>query len=105
MTNQQVSFAAFEAVNIRTQMSPVVDITGWTLQVNIRTFNQTVVYQTSDVIFNSAETGLFTFSLSSETTGQTIGAGNYVYDIWRTDENFQTQLVSGNCFVTTQEWM
>ena len=83
-------------------MSPATNIAGWTLQLNIRQ-GSTVILQATPPTINNATVGIFTFVLTSTQTGS-MTTGNYLYDIWRTDSGFETQLVYGGIYVSPEEW-
>lgn len=102
--NQNINFVAYENVNITCSMSPLTNIGTFTLQMNIRSASGSLLLTlTNPTIVNSAA-GVFVFVLSSNQTGVTLGAGNFLFDIWNTTSGSEAQLVSGSIYVASQEW-
>lgn len=84
-TINNISIYKGEAVVINFTMSPVTDITGWTIALTIRdNANDTgsALLSVAGVIVLAAA-GTFKFTLTSTQTKMAVG--NYAYDVQRTD--------------------
>ncbi len=104
---QSVAFAAFEAPTLKVTMSPPTNISGWTLQLNIRrsyaSMPPLLIADMTPTIIDAA-TGVFSFSLTSLQAGVTLGPGSYACDIWRTDSGNEKRLVVVSLTVKTEQW-
>jgi hypothetical protein len=93
-SQQEISFAAYQNITIQVTMSPVTNITGWTLQLNIAR-NGTSILTNTDPSITDETNGIFTFTLTSTQTGVTMGVGTFQYNVWRTDVGSETLLAYG----------
>jgi len=95
-----LSFYRGEDITLTVTMTPVTDITGWTLQFTVRKqYGDTTALLAktvgAGVTITDATNGVFTVALASaETTGLDLRA--YVYDIQRTNAGNRTVLTIGS---------
>lgn len=94
-TINNISIYKGEAVVINFTMSPVTDITGWTISLTIRTNANDVgsALLTVAGVVVSAVAGTFKFTLTSAQTK--IAVGNYAYDVQRIDAGGESVLSLG----------
>jgi hypothetical protein len=82
-------------------VSPVVDITGWSLTFTVTAgFGSTtpLVQKTvgAGVTITSGPNGTYQVVLASaDTTAATVGVGFFAYDVWRTDPGAEACLTLG----------
>ncbi|HYM24440.1 MAG TPA: hypothetical protein VEU08_14590 [Vicinamibacterales bacterium] len=90
-----------EAVTLAFTMTPVTDITGWTITFTLKR-NQTdpTPILTIAAVITNGPNGTFTVSLTKAQTN--MQAGTYQYDIQRTDAGSEAVLSIGT-FTITQE--
>lgn len=86
-----------EAPTLNFTMSPVVDITGWTITMTIRVNanDAAVVLTKTPATIILAAAGTFKFTLSSAET-KALSVGNYAYDIQRVDAGSESVLSIGD---------
>lgn len=82
---------------IEVTMSPVTDITGWTLLLSVRGVGGALFTKSGTI--TSAEDGTFTFTLADDDTAN-LKPGYYTYDVWRTDSGSERVVAIGNFIVT-----
>jgi len=88
-------------------MSPVEDITGWTLEAHFRdrpVGSTPTLLLTRSGVLSDPTNGVATFAIVSSETGTTLGAGDFDYDIWRIDAGSEKRLVWGELSVRDQQW-
>lgn len=69
-------------------VSPVTDITDWTLEFNLsRSKNSTTQVLTKSCTILDAPSGTFRCDLTSDET-EALLVGNYFWDVWRTDAGY-----------------
>ena len=81
-------------VTLTVTLSPVVDITGWTLSMVVRKQYGATAAMTIAGVITGATTGVFTFAIA-DTDTENLDTGAYVYDVLRTTAGSETVLASG----------
>ena len=96
---QEISIYRGEDIDLNFTMSPVADITGWTIVFTLaeRLGNPTKILNGISGTVTSGPDGTFTVSLTSAQT--TITPGDYWYDVWRTDSGNKRVLAVGKFYV------
>jgi len=95
-----ISFYKGEDVTLTVTMSPITNITGWTIQFTVRkAYGDATALITkttgAGIAITNATNGVFTVTIASaDTSGLEQRA--YVYDISRTDAGNRTVLTIGN---------
>lgn len=88
-----------EDVNFVFTMTPLTDITGWTNSWRLKaSFNDATVLLSINATLTTPASGIFTVALTAAQT-TAIPAGNYVFDVWRTDSGSSAALAIGNLVV------
>lgn len=101
---QAVAFSEWESPKLEITMTPPTNITGWTLQLNIRTEDGTIVLQmTPPSTIDDVVNGIFGFILTSAQAGG-MQVGDYKYDVWRIDAGFEKRLTWGTLTVLQEQW-
>lgn len=81
-------------INLVFTMSPVTDITGWTIVYTMRGLLVTTLVLTISATLTDPTAGVFTVPF---TRAQSILLrGEYMYDIWRTNAGFETPVSVGS---------
>ncbi len=80
-----------EDVRIDFTMDPVEDITGWTLEFNVK--GAPALTDIAGVV-DSGPNGTFHFDLTDDLS-DSLPPGRYVYDVWRTDAGAERVLAIG----------
>ena len=99
--------SAYESPNLNVTMLVPTNITGWTIQLNIRSEDEgttTLLIQMTGPTITDNINGVFNFVLSSSQTGVTLGPGDFQYDIWRTDAGFEKRLTWGIMSILPEQW-
>lgn len=89
-----------EAPTLSFTMSPVVDITGWTLTMTVKrvgTDTSALVSVAGTIV--SGTNGTFTVALTSTQTKTTLGIGLFAYDVQRTNSGSETVLSVGRLVI------
>ena len=73
-------------------MDPVEDITGWTIELNVK--GDALVITSAAAVIVSGPLGTFTVALSDAVTDALVAA-SYLYDVWRTDSGSERILARG----------
>ena len=73
-------------------LSPVVDITGFTLSFDVKDATTQIITRVPAI--TSGPAGTFTVTLI-DTNTDAIRTGIYTYDVWRTNTGFETVLAIG----------
>lgn len=77
-------------------MTPLTDISGWTISFELKSqATDTTALLTIAASLTTPTLGLFTVTVSAAQT-LTLLAGQYVYDVWRTDTGFADALALGS---------
>jgi hypothetical protein len=94
-TVNNISIYKGEAVQLNFTMSPVTDISSWTIALTIRVnaSDTGFVYQDATAIHDSDVAGTFHFLLAHAATN--IASGTYAYDVQRTDAGSEAVLSIG----------
>jgi hypothetical protein len=106
---QNIKFSAYETVIFEITMTTFGSIAGNTYSLNIRDkeTNALLYTNTSASIINVGSPTTFGIvdvgPMSSTDTG-TLGPGDYLYDIWRTNTGQEKRLTYGTLTVLTEEW-
>ena len=99
-TKVPLAFHVGEDVTVQVTISPVVDITGWTLVMTARLTLGVLplAFQKSTggfgIVITSGPLGVFNITVASADTSA-LAAVEYFYDIQRTDVGFRHVLVEG----------
>lgn len=99
-TSANISFYKGEDITLTVTMSPVTNITGWTLQFMVKKQYGDATAQItktvgSGITITDATNGVFTVAIArADTSG--LDPGVYVFDIQRTNAGNQTVLTIGN---------
>lgn len=102
---QTVTVAAYESPTLKVTMVPATNITGWTLQLNIRSaFGGPALIVSTPAVVLDAVAGIFTFSLTSAQLGTVLGVGAFLYDVWRIDSGSEKRLVYGPLNIAAEQW-
>ncbi len=80
-------------------MSPVVDISGWTLLLTVEGDPETPKLISVAGVVVSASDGTFSVTLDDTTSGTDQSVGHYKYDVWRTDAGNERLLAIGSFIV------
>lgn len=100
-TINNISIFKGEAVVINFTMSPVTDITGWTIKMTIRdNANDAATVLSVDGVIILAAAGTFKFTLTSVQTKITVG--NYAYDVQRIDASGESVLSIGTLSIVQE---
>ena len=89
-----------EAPTFSFTMSPVVDITGWTISMTVKRkgTDTSALLSVSGTIVNGPA-GTFTVALTTTQTKTTLGVGQFAYDIQRTTSGSENVLSIGRVSV------
>lgn len=88
-----------EDVILNFTMTPLTDITGWTISCRIkRALADPITLVTITASITSAAAGTFAVALGATQTS-TLSAGTYVYDVWRTNPGAAAGLAIGSVLV------
>lgn len=90
---QNVAFYKGEDVSLHFTMSPVEDITGWTIVLTLKQTPSTAVLDVISATITDGPAGEFTIDMPASVTG--IEARSYVYDVVRTDPGAVKVLAMG----------
>ena len=85
-----------EDVNLSFTMNPVEDITGWTIELNVK--QDSTIVLTKSATVTDGPNGQFSVSLVDDDTDNLVER-NHLYDVWRTDAGSETVLAIGNFIV------
>jgi hypothetical protein len=94
--NQTIEIYRGEEVELPFTLTPVTDISGWTIQFTVAKGPNSSI-KTIDTMagtITSAVDGEFSVNLTAEVTGG-INPGNYYYDVWRTDADSERVIAAG----------
>lgn len=91
-STETVSVYRGEDATLRFTMSPVVDITAWTLLFTARLSSTLAITKTPTI--TDGPNGIMQFALLRDDT-VAVSPGNYQYDVWRIDTNNQYPLAVG----------
>jgi hypothetical protein len=80
-------------INLIFTMSPVTDITGWTIVFTMRGLLATTLVLSIAATLTTAGSGIFTVPFTR--TQSLLLRGEYEYDIWRTNSGHETPLSLG----------
>jgi len=96
LTDQDIVVYRGEAVTLPFTMSPVVNISGWTLKFTVtKAANKTTkLLGPLSMTVTSGAAGTFSITLAEEQLNFTPGA--YRFDVWRTDEGLEQPIAIGN---------
>lgn len=84
-----------EDVAIVFTMTPLTDISGWTIVFTLKAQPATPTSLLSiSASLTTAGSGIFTVAISSTQT-TSLSAGTYAYDVWRTDSGSAAELSIG----------
>ena len=99
LTDQTITVYRGESVIQPFTMSPVEDITGWTLKFTVtKSPDKTAkILGPLAVTIDNAALGKFHVTLLEEQTN--LRAGTYRWDVWRTDEGFEQVKAIGDLVV------
>jgi hypothetical protein len=100
---QNESFAPFEDIVFAWVITPVQDISGWTLEFHVRNKDNTLLLSRAGVLTDPVN-GAATFTFTSSETGTTLGFDDFDYDVWRIDAGFAKQLTYGELNARGQQW-
>ena len=97
-TVQTITVYRGEQVVLNFTMSPVVNISGWTLPFTVakKSNSPTKLIQVNGVIL-AGPSGTFSVTLTEENTDQT--PDTYYFDVWRNDEGYEQVLAIGSFVV------
>lgn len=88
-----------EDIVLNYTMSPVMDITGWTIRFHVKgQLSDAATLLTINGVIVSAVAGTFSITLTAANT-TTLGVGIYYYDVWRTDSGQACALALGKLTV------
>jgi hypothetical protein len=90
--NDTIEVYRGEDSNLNFTMSPVVDITGWTIEFCMHGSSGTMISKPGSIVDGPA--GKFMASLTSSDT-QLLPPGSYAYNAWRTDTGSRRVLAAG----------
>lgn len=80
-------------------MAPLTDITGWTISFRLKaSLLDATVLLTIGAILTAPSSGIYTVPITAAQTAA-LPAGNYAYDIWRTDSGSAAPLNLGQCVI------
>ncbi len=82
-----------EDASLAFTMSPVEDVTGWTLALHVKLGDVTSFSLTGAV--DDGPNGQFSFALA-DTDTENLTPGTYTYDAWRTDAGSERVLAVGS---------
>lgn len=91
--NDSISVYQGEDLTLNFTMDPVENITGWTLEFNVRSAASVVIQKTP--VVTSGPAGTFTVSLVDADTNH-LTPGVFMYDVWRIDVSTERILAVGN---------
>lgn len=85
-----------EAVALTFTMTPLTDITGWTIAFTVRNnATDAVALLSKAATLTTPLSGIFTVNLTSTETKTTLGTGTFAYDAQRTDPASEAVLSIG----------
>jgi hypothetical protein len=88
-----------ETILLTYTMSPLTDITGWTLRLYVKAaLSDTAVLLTVNGAITSAVAGTFSVTLTAAQTAA-LATGIYSYDVWRIDAGQECALAVGKMIV------
>lgn len=93
-TESTITVFRGERATLNFTMSPVVNITGWTLAFTVaaRANSSTKLIAATPSIVSGTDG---TFRVSLTTTNLNIAPGHYYFDVWRTDSGYEEVLAYG----------
>lgn len=94
--NDTITIYRGEDVDLDFTMSPVVNVSGWTIAFNVKSASSILVTKAGSVTDGAA--GEMQVSLSDAETDPLV-PGTYLYDLWRTDAGAERALAVGNFVV------
>lgn len=97
------NFAAGESPRLKVNMTPAEDITGQTFTLTVRNPANEVLLTVTSFTAVTLSTGVFYFTLTAAQTGTTLGPGDYLYDVWRTNPGSEKRLVYGVLSVDAEQ--
>lgn len=97
-TTQNLEWFRGEDITLNFTMSPVVDITGWTISFRIKPPGSDNALLVVAGTITVAASGTFAVALTAAQT-TTLSPGTYAYDTWRTDSGAATALTLGTVTV------
>lgn len=102
MTSQPISISRGETVAVGWTLTPVVDITGWTLLLTVakRANSSGGKVLQVPVSVTSGPAGTFGVTLISADT-RLLEPGTYAWDVWRNDPG-QERLLASGAFVVSR---
>src|SRR5258708_7239573 len=94
---QDIVIYRAEDILLNFTMTPVENITGWTMELNVRANPTSLILFTIAAIVTSPTTGEFTITIPSATTN--IAPKSYIYDVVRTDLGAKKVLAIGKFMI------
>jgi hypothetical protein len=82
-----------EDITLNFTMSPLTDITGWTM--SFRLAQGTTTMLTVSATITTAAAGTFAVALTAAQTSTLSASSQYTYDVWRTDSGSAAALSVG----------
>lgn len=92
--NDQISIYHGEDIQLDFTMNPVVDISGWTLSLNVEGNPESPKLITKAGTVTDGPNGEFSVTLTDADTGA-VAVGRYRYDVWRTDAGNERVIADG----------
>jgi hypothetical protein len=88
-----------EDVTLNFTMSPLEDVTGWTLLFTVETDPETPKLIAVAGAITDGPNGKMAVTLDDTTSGTDQTPGSYTYDLWRTDTDSERVLAHGDFHV------